>query len=190
MKLVLQLMLLIIVPVFSNSAKDLLSIPGPISFNNSRFELQWSSHPTGTYYKHEYIRSAENTSNYTEMMMIEIIDGDISPKDAFAIKVKELTARKEIDPVCNFDILVADGGDEYILDFVLSDGKSTVEWNLYRYTLQKNKRGNDFLVLMAYSNKEVLEGGDAAKKFFGNIKTSRSKLIAELTKFDIPKVKL
>lgn len=115
---------------------DALGIPGPIEFQGVRFDLVWTSHPTDTAYKQEYLPAGQEVSSYDEMFMIDLMTDGPTPDVAANAMAQSLEQRRTNDPVVNFEVLKNAATGEVILDFVLSsdDGEMLiVEWNAYRY---------------------------------------------------------
>jgi hypothetical protein len=50
---------------------DHLSLPGPIEFNGESYRLSWSSHPTPSYYKQEYLPPGQTSERFQRMVLIE-----------------------------------------------------------------------------------------------------------------------
>ena len=47
----------------NNSPVDYLNIPGTIYFNSTSYNLSWTSHPSETYYKQEYLVKGETVQH-------------------------------------------------------------------------------------------------------------------------------
>ena len=60
----------------NKTMKDYLSMPGPIVFDKKSYNLTWSSHPSATYYKHEYITAGDNVDKFKSMIMVDVLTGD------------------------------------------------------------------------------------------------------------------
>ena len=173
----------------NTDAKDYLSIPGPVEMGGTIFNLAWSSNPGEGYYKHEYIPAGETVERFNEMIMIEVVKGSLTLRDALNAKVKELNARKEKDPYLNYDIIENPNTGEYILDFIVSDSNGgeagIVEWNAYRYVDLKNKSGNDGVMLFAISRRAY---GDNISPFLKILKDNRQNGINMLSSYTVPDV--
>jgi len=89
----------------AKKVKDYLSVPGPVSFDNSTYNLSWSSHPSADYYKQEYLRSNEKAETFTRMLMIEALNTDMALKDVVKAKTDELQQRKGSDAVTNYQVI-------------------------------------------------------------------------------------
>ncbi|MBC7936466.1 MAG: hypothetical protein H7Y86_14045 [Rhizobacter sp.] len=185
-------MLLSSIITTAQSAKtypDLLTVPGPVSFEGMSYKLAWSSHPTATYYKQEYLPAGDALAKFTSMLMLELVIADMTIKDIVAAKVDELKAMKASNPIVNYEMFQKDG--EYILDFLLSaneaDGKSiaVIERNVYRYKTFTDKSGKKGVLLFSVSTRAY---GKAADAFLVNLKATKSKIVNAVAKFMIPAV--
>lgn len=169
---------------------DYLSFGRQLNFNNSKYDLKWSSHPSGNYFKQEYLKQGEELGAYHNMILVEAIEGDLKIKDVLKTKVAELDNRKKWDFVANYQIYEnKNKPTEGIIDFVVSDTMTTYEWNLYRYQMQK-ENNKSIMVLLAYSYRDSLNDNDDLKKFFAHIKENKEDLINKLQSYSIPGVKI
>lgn len=188
------LFLLIIIPLFylkaQNKVNDYLNVPGPVSLNQKEYNLAWSSHPNGNYFKQEYLNSKENINHYNSMVLIEFVKGDFTLKDVIDQKVGELQEMKKNNPIVNYQILENNG--EYILDFLISenskDGKEILiaERNIYRYKLINNSK-NKGVLLFAVSERGYEKNMDV---FFNNLKTNSSQLIEIVGNYKLPDIEI
>ena len=143
----------------TSQTQNLLGVQGPIVFEKTSFSLSWSSHPSATYYKHEYLAKGVNADQYKEMFMIEFLaDEEASPKNMALEKIGSTKDRKKIDPYAFAEGLKQDKiGNDVLINFIQSDanGKAAgiVEWNTYRYTKIKTKEGKKGLLLLAISRR-------------------------------------
>ena len=173
----------LLIPAFAQ--EEALGVPGPIVFEDDTFELAWTSHPSETYYKQEYLPAGEAVESYSQMFMIDVLTEGATPQGAAADMIAGLEQRKGSDPVVNFDIIANEATGEYILDFLLSDastGKLIVEWNAYRYV----PRG-DGLMLVGISRRGY---DDAATGFIADLKDWRNSSIEALATMELPEVTL
>lgn len=163
--------------------KDVLGIPGPISLDGESYALAWSSQPSPSYRKQEYLPAGQQLASYTQMVMVEAMTGGATIQDAVAIKVDMLKQRKATDPLVNYDVIRNDSTGDMMLDFIMSDrstGTLIVEWNAYRYT-----KLDDGVALFAVSRRGY---GDQAKAFLVGLKSMRPKTINALAKLTLPAV--
>lgn len=171
-------------PASAQSVTDMLGVPGPVSFQGTEFALAWTSNPSPSYFKQEYVPAGEQVEHFNQMFMIEA-ETSASPEAAAAAQVDMLNKRKGSDPVVNYDLIRNDVTDEIILDFVLSDsstGTTIVEWNAYRYA-PLNKSGG--VALYAISRRGY---GDQARDFLIDLKEKRLPAINALASFNTPKL--
>ena len=120
---------------YAQMVKEYFVTDNPITFDDTQFYLGWSSNPTKGYFLHEYFPVGETPEHFNKMFTVSIVETSITAKDAAVAKVNELTKRKEKDDICNFKVY--ENGDEYIVDFLVSDMANgqltTVEWNIHYY---------------------------------------------------------
>ena len=167
--------------------EEMLGIPGPITFEGTDFELAWTSHPSPTYYKQEYVPAGEAVESYIQMFMVDVLTDGQTPESAAAAMIAGLDERKANgDPVVNYDMISNEETGELILDFLLSDtssGNIIVEWNAYRYSPSADGTG---LTLFAISRRGYSEEG--ATEFLGALTSWRQTTIQELAVMDLPPI--
>jgi hypothetical protein len=166
-----------------------LGITGPVKFDNKAYNLSWSSHPSGNYYKQEYLQAGEDANKFKSMVMVEAATGAITPKDAMEGKVAELKGMGN-NPFISYESFYMAEIKEYILDFVITqntaDNKSAIiaERNVYRYKSLPNNNG---VMLFAIS---VRSYGADTKNFLANIKTGRNILVDKVKGYSMPVVSI
>lgn len=169
--------------------EEMLGIPGPITFEGTEFELAWTSHPSPTYYKQEYVPAGEAVESYIQMFMVDVLIDGQTPESAAAAMIAGLEERKANgDPVVNYDMIANEETGELILDFLLSDASSgniIVEWNAYRYSPTADGTG---LTLFAISRRGYSEEG--ATQFLEALTSWRETSIQELAVMDLPPITL
>jgi hypothetical protein len=173
----------------ANAATDYLQVPGPISFNQKEFFLAWSSHPSETYYKHEYLPKGESPERYDQMIMLEVALGDLLPQDFARAKAKEMEFRKSSDELASAMLSGNNKTGEVLLDFMLSEGTGEamiVEWNSYRYKSYVGPSGQKGIMLFALSKRGYGSQGIA---FASDIKSNRKKYAAEFEGVTYPEIK-
>jgi len=176
---------------FAQSAKptDYLSVPGPISFNKTAYNLVWTSHPSDSYYKHEYVPKGDTVTKFKKMILLELLTGNTKLEDVVAKKVTELKNMKASNPVVNYETFEKDG--EVMLDFLVSentpDGKylNIVERNVYRYKSVVDKNGQKGIMLFGVSERAY---GDDIDNFFSSFKAHRFDMINLVGAFTLPLV--
>jgi hypothetical protein len=161
---------------------DILSIPGPIELNGISYEFAWSSHPTETFYKHEYVPEGQTVEAYDEMFLIDVLAVGQTPEEAAAGMVSALGEREGSDPLLNFELIENEATGEYILDFILSaeagDGL-IVEWNAYRYVAWGAG-------VAMYGVSHRAYGEDEAADFLTGLGDLRQETIAALAQMELP----
>ena len=160
---------------------DAIGAPGPIMFEETQFDLAWTSNPTETYYKQEYVPDGQAVEAYAEMFMIDLLTAGATPQSAAAEMVAGLEQRKGSDPVVNFELIANEATGEIILDFLLSDSSSgitIVEWNAYRYVPH-----GDGLALFAISRR-----GYGATEFIRGLGEWRRASIEALAMMELPQL--
>jgi hypothetical protein len=173
--------------------QNLLGVQGPIVFEKTSYNLSWSSHPSATYYKHEYLAKGVNPDQYKEMFMIEFLaDEGASPKNMALEKINSTKNRKKIDPYAFAEGLKQDiNGNDVLINFIQSNanGKaaSIVEWNTYRYIKTITKDGKKGLLLLAISRRGY---GKSIPTFLSSIKSRKNTTAAALAKYKIPEITL
>ncbi|MFN3500651.1 MAG: hypothetical protein ACK4ZJ_00175 [Allorhizobium sp.] len=167
---------------------DMLGVPGPITFLGQDYNLRWTSRPSKTYVKQEYVPAGQSPETYTDMILVEAVSGDITPMQAAATQVKSLEARKANDPVINYQVIENEGAGEVMLDFVVSDLKADpiiVEWNAYRYMRLADGNG---VALFAVSRRGY--GDETARAFLGSLSETRAQVIKEVVTYSVPAVSI
>ena len=166
--------------------EELIGVPGPISFEGKTFDLTWSSHPSPTYYKQEYVPDGQAVESYVEMFMIDVLTTGETPESASAAMIAGLDQRKTGgDPVVNYAIIENTATGELVLDFLVSDtssGEIIVEWNAYRYS----PTADGGLTLFAISRRGY--GDDGAKQFLSTLTNWRQASIQALATMDLPPI--
>lgn len=192
--------ILLLTAIFSSGSiyataqvKDYLSIPGSISFENINYDLSWSSHPAANYFKHEYLPKGADAEKYKQMLLVEFVEGDITPKDVVGAKLVELAELKKTNPIVNFDVRANKQLGEYILDFLVSqntpDGQhvNIIERNVYRYKKITDAAGRTGVLLFGVSTRAY---GDDIDQFFAFLKTNRVDMLRSVSGYTIPVIKI
>ena len=123
------------------------------------------------------------------MLLIEVLTGNYDLDHAVALKIAELKQRQKIDPVVNFKFHHNADNSEYLLDFIVSEGKSKltmVEWNAYRYRLFKDGSGNHGVMIFGISLWET----NKISQFLESLGTTRRTEINAMENFQIPSVEI
>lgn len=191
-----QSLLLFLVSVFllsftigNTDVKEYLSIPGPINFEKSNFNLAWSSNPNPNYFKQEYIPLGESVEKYNQMVLVEVVLGDITVEDAVNAQLNQIEQRKKTDALARYQVIENPNTGEVIVDFLISAGTekaiSVVEWNAYRYKAFQDEAGRKGILLFAISKRGY---DDKINSFFETLKTGRIETINLLGSYELPVV--
>ena len=189
-RLVLLLMLMVQFFMAQNKVEDYLHLGDKYRFDNKDYKLVWSSHPASNFYKQEYILPNENVEKYTRMIMIDFLEGDLTPKDAISNFVNNLENSKKQNPIINYQMYERE--DEYMLDFIISknsqDGKEILilERNVYRYFRINTPKRKGVLLFgvsdRAYTKKEM-------DNMFSVLKNKKLDLVNKVIQIEVPKIK-
>ena len=189
-RLVLFLMLMVQFFMAQNKVEDYLYLGDKYRFDNKDYKLVWSSHPTSNFYKQEYILPNENVEKYTRMIMIDFLEGDLTPKDAISNFVNNLENSKKQNSIINYQMYERE--DEYMLDFIISknsqDGKEVLilERNVYRYFRINTPKRKGVLLFgvsdRAYTKKEM-------DNMFSVLKNKKLDLVNKVIQIEVPKIK-
>ena len=161
-----------------------------IKFDGIEYNLSWSSHPANNYYKQEYIAKSNNLDHFNDMLLIDFIISDASLETAVKAQVNKVIERKKTDAVCNYRVSHNENTDEYLLDFIMSDGKESVrltEWNAYRYKVYTDKAGHKGVLLFGVSHRAYDE---EALDFLKQLGKFRDEHLKELRGYDMPKIQI
>ena len=189
-RLVLFLMLMVQFFMAQNKVEDYLHLGSKYRFDNKDYKLVWSSHPASNFYKQEYILPNENVEKYTRMIMIDFLEGDLTPKDAISNFVNSLENSKKQNPVINYKVY--EKNNEYMIDFIMSensqDGKEVLilERNVYRYFRINTPNRKGVLLFgisdRAYTKKEM-------DNMFSVLKNKKLDLVNKVIQIEVPKIK-
>jgi len=174
---------------FNQEPVDRIGVKGPLSFNNTTFNLAWTSKANDNYYIQEYLPDSESVDHFNQMLSIFLLAADVKMKDAVQQKINELKTRKKTDPTCNYIVNQSPDGKEYMVDFVLGESKNdkmmVEEFNVYRYKqvdLRDNKKG---ILVYAYSKRAY---GSDITPFFTNLKSDRVTFLNTMIAAEMPTV--
>ena len=189
-RLVLFLMLMVQFFMAQKKVEDYLHLGNKYRFDNKDYKLVWSSHPASNFYKQEYILPNENVEKYTRMIMIDFLEGDLTPKDAISNNINNLENSKKQNPIINYQMYEREG--EYMLDFIISknsqDGKEILilERNVYRYFRINTPKRKGVLLFgvsdRAYTKKEM-------DNMFSVLKNKKLDLVNKVIQIEVPKIK-
>lgn len=173
----------------NKSPVDYLNVQGPILFNKESFNLTWTSHPSASYYKQEYVTAKEKVETFTKMISVELLISSSTAADLAKAKMNELQQLKATNPIINYDVFQKNG--EILLDFLISensaDGKKVniIERNVYRYKDFSGKDGQKGVMLFAASERAY---GNNVDTFLLKLKQNKSVLLNAVAGFTLPAV--
>jgi hypothetical protein len=172
----------------ADGATDYLGVPGPINVNELTYDLAWSSHPKDNFYVQEYTPKDETPEHYSNMLTLQVVTGNKSAKDLLGALVRMIEERGKTDPLVHHEVFQsAAGKDEYLIDFLQSEGPgpSLVEWNAYRYKTFTDKSGHTGVLLFGISRRAY---GEQIQPFLVALKTERIKLRNALSAHPLPEI--
>lgn len=145
---------LIVLSAWTISArhKDVLGVEGPLTFNGVQFELseveKLDSVTTIQTYK------SKDNGEYIETLQIQLIEQTDSAREKVAEKVLELAERKAYDFFCDYDVMEAPNGKEFILNyrevFQNIDKPAKVNFNCSHYSSTMLSDGAPAVVIYGY----------------------------------------
>lgn len=123
------------------------------------------------------------------MVLVEAVAG-VSVPDAARAQIDLLNRRKATDPMVNMDLRTDPSTGEAVLDFTLggtsADGRSIVEWNVYRY-LPINQGGVRGVQLVGLSLRAY---GTDRLGFARTLRETRQQEIASVSSARVPRIDL
>ena len=170
-------------PAVAQAQEVAVGVPGPIVFEDETFNLAWTSHPTETFYKQEYLPEGQVVEAYGQMFMVDVLLNGATAEGAAGNMIAGLRERQATDPMVNFDLIQNDATGEIILDFLLSDestGTLIVEWNAYRYVPLDGG-----LAMFGISRRGY---DDDVEPFLAELAQSRLGAIEALANLDLPDI--
>ncbi|RYZ20049.1 MAG: hypothetical protein EOP49_47900 [Sphingobacteriales bacterium] len=171
-----------------------LGVAGPLIFNNTNYQLVWTSHPSEGYYKQEYLPAGQKVDRFQSMLMLEAVSSKLVLKEVIGAKINELDEMKRSNPFVNYDMIFNKATNEYILDFLLTVNTadnsqvSVAEHNVYRYKSLPLRSGGNGVFLLAISTRSY---GRETTAFIKNLRSSRAGLVSKLAawKISLPDLK-
>ena len=171
---------------YAQNTKKYFSIDS-VQFENETYFLAWSSFSDNGYYKHEYLRTGDYLDKgFNKMILIEVLQGNLTPEDLAIKKAKEIEKRKKTDHVANYQIIDNPETGEYVIDFLISDREGDLyEFNIYRYKTIDTPKGKAVMLfgfcLRSFDKGELILDG-----FFPYLKGNRTYLINQITEHVLP----
>lgn len=172
--------------IVAATAQDSLQVPGPIHFQGQDYNLVWTSQPAPNYVKQEYVPDDQEVKNFRNLILVELVVGDVTPAQAAAYQIETINARKANDPIVNHHVIQNENTGEVLLDFLISDLRADppiVEWNAYRYAPYASGQGT---VLFGISRRGY--GTDGTREFMTKLSSIRSEAIDALATAFMPSV--
>jgi hypothetical protein len=166
---------------------DVISVPGPIEFNDTEFLLAWSKQPSKTLFRQQFLPRDERIEDYNQLLDFSFFNKEIEMELAVRQKVESIQKRGEKDKFSKVNVTESPTGDELIVDYFISEapenGNSYVEYNVYRFKQFENDGQKSFLILF-YST-----------RIYGDLKSSakalvekRNQLITNMIEYKIPTI--
>ena len=170
-----------------DDAVDLISVPGPIEFNDTEFLLAWSKQPSKTLFRQQFLPRDERIEDYNQLLDFSFFNKEIEMELAVRQKVESIQKRGEKDKFSKVNVTESPAGDEFIVDYFIPEapenGNSYVEYNVYRFKQFENGGQKSFLILF-YST-----------RIYGDLKSSakalakkRDQLITNMIEYKIPAI--
>lgn len=158
----------------SGPVTEYLSVPGPIRYHDTDFNLVWAEHPNESYYIQEYLPAGNTLEHFNEMMTIHLFLTEMSVADAADQKIEELEQRKQSDSYCSYQAKDSPDGKEVMLEFFVSQtgDEDVVEFNLFNYQQIELSPGQKALCIYAYSKRSY--GADDIAAFSQTFDNDRS----------------
>lgn len=189
--LILATALLLSFTTIDSPVVDRLGVKGPLTFDKINFNLAWTAKPNEKYYIQEYLPEGETVEAFHQMLTLHLFDTEVPVEDAVKLKVKELTQRKQTDPICNYIITESPDKKEFMVDFLLgaskNDQMTIVEFNVYRYRQIELGAGRKALLIFAYA-KRAYE--DEITPFLSGLGDSRVKYLNQMIETEMPSVRI
>lgn len=147
---------------------DVLSVPGPIEFNDTEFLLAWSKQPSKTLFRQQYLPRDERIEDYTQLLDFSFFNKEIDIELAVRQKVESVQKRESKDKFAKVNVTESPDGKEFIVDYFISEepagGNPYIEYNVYRFKQFENGTQKSFLILF-YST-----------RMYGDLKSSAKAL--------------
>ncbi len=172
-----------------NQVIDYLGIPGPVKYDNAEYKLAWSASPEKNYFKQEYLPRGGKIDKFNKMILVEALATNSSLEDIVRIKLLELEKRKKDDPIVNYKLFNNPGKTDYMLDFLVSEGKDNLtraEWNVYRYESFMDSSGHRGVMIFGFVSRETTYITD----FLNNLGEFRRQQMKILASYPLPTINL
>lgn len=167
---------------------DVLSVPGPIEFNDTEFLLAWSKQPSKTLFRQQFLPRDEKIEDYNQLLDFSFFNKEIEIELAVRQKVESIQKREEKDKFAKVNVTESPDGKEYIVDYFISEepekGDSYIEYNVYRFKQFDSGTQKSFLILF-YSTRMYGDLKSAAKA----LSKKRDQLLTNMIEYKIPEIK-
>ena len=134
--------------------------------------------------------AGETPEHHSNMVLLQVLIGSKSAKDVVGALAKSIEERGRTDPIVHYELFQsAAGKDEYLIDFLQSEGSAAevVEWNAYRYQTFTDRSGRRGVVLFGISRRAH---GEQVRPFLIGLKTARIKLRNGLNAHPFPDISI
>ncbi len=172
-----------------DNVPDLLAIPGPVEYNDTKFLLSWSKQSSKTLFRQQYLPRDERIEDFTQLLDFSFFNKEIEMDLAVRQKVEAIQQREEKDKFAKVNVTESPDGKEYIVDYFISEapekGNSFIEYNIYRFKQYDNGTQKSFLIL-AYATRIYGDLKSAAR----SLAKQRDHLLATMIEYKIPEIKV
>ena len=175
-----------------NNTMERLGIPGPISFDGTKYNfLRALNQNEGSYYQ-EYVPDKETTDNYNQMLIYKLFFSDWSVREFAENKMHQIEQFKNTDSISTSRMFHNADSSEWIVDYFLgeytNDKKlSGVDYYIYRY--KKIKLGYDSNAILAFVYNRHSNGKDPVH-FLEEANKQKNYYLYKIGSTELPKIKL
>ncbi len=173
----------------AQSVQDIMSVPGPLTFNGTEYFLNWSKQNSKILSIQQFLPRDEYLNEFENLLTFNYFNKDIDMEMAVRQKIENVQNLAKDDKFASVNMIESPDGKEFIVEYTLSqsDGSSKpfFEYNIYRFkkiALQEYKT----LLILSYT-KRYYDDFKNAKKINNKEKGS---LLTEMVNFVIPEIKV
>lgn len=171
------------------TVEDYLSVPGPLEFHKTSFELTSSEISSERYCTQIYLPKGESLESFNQKMSIELwIPLEvISAEIASGSKTYELDERKKSDPECNYRLTKSPDGSECMIEYFVSEKGSSdfIEFNLAHYSRIMLDETSPAIRIMTYTTRGY---ADEIPGFMAKFDEERAPMFHEMTGMKKPDI--
>lgn len=187
-----KIFLLLIISLLSfakaqDDVVDILSIPGPIEFNDTEFFLEWSKQPSKTLFRQQYLPRDEQIENFTQLLDFSYFNKEIDIELAVRQKVESIQKREGKDKFAKVNVTESPDGKEFIVDYFISEepekGDAYIEYNVYRFKQYEINTQKSFLILF-YATRQYGDLKSSAK----SLAKKRDLYLTNMIEYKIPTI--